>query len=64
MKQHKREKSDLQNDNQKLLNRVNQTEKSIENILESMHSVCTIVLCLLETSCMQIRAEEQDDEDK
>lgn len=29
-----------------------------------MHNVCTIVLCLIESACMQIRAEEQDDDDK
>jgi len=46
------------------VNRIVAAEKGIESIFESMQSICTIILSLVESSCMQIRAEEQDDEDK
>ena len=64
LKTHQREKSDLKNENHKLLNRVIGSEKSITSLFDSMHSVCTVLLCLVEQACMQIRTEEQDDEDK
>ena len=33
-------------------------------MLDSVHSICTISLCLLECACMQVRIEEQDDQDR
>ena len=64
LKRHQREKSDLQNANYKLLKRIDQAEKKIQDMLDSVHSICTISLCLLECACMQVRVEEQDDEDR
>jgi len=52
LKGHQREKSDLQNENQKLVGRVILSEKNIESIFDSLHSVCTIILCLIESTCM------------
>ena len=43
LKTHQREKSDLQTENQKLVGRVLLTEKSVETIFDSLHSVCTII---------------------
>ena len=59
-----REKSDLQNLNQKLIDRIEVLTKKVDDVNESIESVCTISLCLIESQCMQIRAEEQDEEDK
>ena len=64
LKTHQREKSDLKGENHKLLNRVVISEKSITELFDSMHNICTVLLCLVEEACMQIRAEEQEDEDK
>jgi len=50
--------------NQKLIERIDVLTKRVNEVTESMESVCTISLCLMESQCMQIRAEEQDDEDK
>lgn len=30
----------------------------------SIQNMCTVILCLMEATCMQIRAEEQEDLDK
>ena len=38
--------------------------KKVNEVMESIESMCTISLCLMESQCMQIRAEEQEDEDK
>ena len=32
--------------------------------MENLQNVCKVVLCLLEVNCMQIRTEEQEDQDK
>ena len=64
LKSQQREKSDLQNLNQKLIDRIDVLTKKVNDVNESIESICTISLCLLESQCMQIRAEEQDDEDK
>ena len=39
-------------------------EAKINGQYESIQSLSTIVLCLIEAQCMQIRADEQDDDDK
>lgn len=64
LRSQQREKSDLQNLNQKLIDRIDVLTKKVNDVNESIESICTISLCLLESQCMQIRAEEQDDEDK
>ena len=50
--------------NSKLREGVDQLSKQVQEVSESMDSVATISLCLMESQCMQIRAEEQDNEDK
>jgi molecular chaperone GrpE (heat shock protein) len=59
-----REKSDLQNMNSKLVAGIEHLSKQVLEVNESIESICTITLCLVESQCMQIRAEEQDDSDK
>ena len=46
------------------MNKADQNKKNIDALFESMHSVCTISLCLIEQNCMSIRAEDEEDEDK
>jgi hypothetical protein len=38
--------------------------KKVNEVMESVESICTITLCLTESQCMQIRSEEQEEEDK
>jgi predicted nuclease with TOPRIM domain len=64
LKNKQREKSDLQNMNAKLVAGVEHLSKQVQEVNESIESICTITLCLVESQCMQIRAEEQDDLDK
>lgn len=64
LKNKQREKSDLQNMNAKLVAGVEHLSKQVQEVNESIESICTITLCLVESQCMQIRAEEQDDIDK
>lgn len=61
LKNKQREKSDLQNMNQRLIDRIDILTKKINESNESIESICTISLCLMESQCMQIRADEQDD---
>jgi len=64
LKRNQREKSDLQAANMKLVNRIDRAEKKLQDVLDSVQSICTITLCLVECACMQVRVEEQDDEDR
>lgn len=50
--------------NAKLVAGVEHLSKQVAEVNESIESVCTICLCLIESQCMQIRSEEQDDSDK
>ena len=50
--------------NAKLVAGVEHLSKQVHDVNESIESVCTICLCLIEGQCMQIRSEEQDDVDK
>ena len=50
--------------NMKLINKIEVLTKKVDDMNESIESICTIILCLMESQCMQIRAEEQDDIDK
>jgi hypothetical protein len=59
-----REKSDLQVMNMKLINGIDVLSGQVNEVNESIESICTISLCLLESQCMQVRADEQDEEDK
>ena len=64
LKMNSREKADMQTANEKIGKRIQANDKQVEDMLQSIYSLATISLCLIECSCMQIRAEEQDDEDK
>ena len=64
LKLNQRQKSDLQSMNMKLINKIEALQKKVDELNESIESICTIILCLMESQCMQIRAEEQDDIDK
>ena len=50
--------------NEKILVRINQNDIKVDEMLQSIYSLATISLCLIECTCMQIRAEEQANEDK
>ena len=50
--------------NIKLLNRLDKTEATLSNFNTDLENICTILLCIMEATCMQIRAEEQEDNDK
>lgn len=50
--------------NQKLIDKIEVLTKKVDDVNESIESICTISLCLLESQCMQLRSEEQDDQDK
>lgn len=54
----------MQNLNQKLINNMDKLSRQVNEVNESIETICTITLCLVESQCMQIRSEEQDDEDK
>ena len=54
----------MQAANIKLVNRIDRAEKRLQDVQDSVHSICTISLCLMECACMQVRVEEQDDEDR
>lgn len=64
LKSKQREKSDLQLLNAKLVAGIDHLSNQVQDANESLESVCTITLCLLESQCMQIRTEEQDEADK
>ena len=59
-----REKSDLMTMNSKLAEGIDALSRQVLGINKSIESLCTISLCLIESQCMQIRSEEQDDQDK
>ena len=44
--------------NMKLVNKIEVLTKKVDDVNESIESICTIILCLMESQCMQIRAEE------
>ncbi len=44
--------------NIKLINRIEVLSKKVDDVNESIESVCHIILCLMESQCMQIRSEE------
>ena len=46
------------------MDRMDILTKKVNEVMESIESMCTISLCLMESQCMQIRSEEQEDEDK
>ena len=46
------------------MNRVDEAERVIDGMSNSIQNMCTVTLCLIEAACMQIRVEEQEDEDK
>ena len=46
------------------VNRVGEAERTIDGMSSSIQNMCTVTLCLMEAVCMQVRAEEQEDEDK
>jgi hypothetical protein len=50
--------------NMKLINGIDVLSGQVNEVNESIESICTISLCLLESQCMQVRADEQDEEDK
>lgn len=50
--------------NTKQLNRIDVLQRKVEEFNESIESICAIQLCLVEGVSMQIRAEEQDEDDK
>ena len=50
--------------NQKLINGLDKLSKQVNDVNESIESICTVTLCLMESQCMQVRAEEQEDLDK
>lgn len=52
LKNHQREKSDLQNANMKLINRIGACEKKTDDAMTSLQSMCTVTLCLMESQCM------------
>ena len=64
LKNKQREKSDLHHFNIKMVKGLETLTQNVKDVNESIESICTITLCLMESQCMQIRAEEQDDEDK
>jgi hypothetical protein len=53
-----REKSDLQTQNMKQLNRIDGLQKTVGDFGNGIESISTILLCLVESQSMQIRAEE------
>lgn len=56
LKLNQRQKSDLQTMNMKLVNKIEVLSKKVDELNESIESICTIILCLMESQCMQIRA--------
>lgn len=56
LKLNQRQKSDLQTMNMKLVNKIEVLTKKVDELNESIESICTIILCLMESQCMQIRA--------
>lgn len=50
--------------NNKLVEGIDDLAKKVKDVNESIESICTVTLCLIENQCMQIRADEQDDIDK
>lgn len=50
--------------NFKLINGIDTLSSQVAAVNESIESICTVTLCLIESQCMQIRAEEQEDSDK
>ena len=52
LKSKQREKSDLQNMNQMLMDRIDTLTKKVNEVMESVESMCTISLCLMESQCM------------
>lgn len=49
LKSQQREKSDLQTMNQKLIDRIDILTKKVDDVNESIESICTISLCLMES---------------
>jgi len=49
LKSKQREKSDLQNMNQQLMDRMDILTKKVNEVMESIESMCTISLCLMES---------------
>ena len=64
LKAKQREKSDLISMNERLVGRVDGLSQKVSDFQEGIESMSTLMLCLMESQCMQIRAEEQDEEDK
>lgn len=49
LKLNAREKSDLQTQNVKQLNRIDNLQKKVEEFAETIESLCTVQLCLIES---------------
>ena len=58
LKMNSREKADMQTANEKIAKRIQANDKQVEDMLQSIYSLATISLCLIECASMQIRAEE------
>ena len=50
--------------NERLVTKIEMLSGKVGDFQEGIESLCTVTLCLMESQCMQIRAEEQDEEDK
>ena len=59
-----REKSDQDTKLNKLSIQSNTAEDRSKEGLSNLKSICQILVSLIEVNCMQIRTEEQEDEDK
>jgi len=59
-----REKSDQDTKLNKLSFQSNTAEDRSKEGLSNLKSICQILVSLIEVNCMQIRTEEQEDEDK
>ena len=57
-------KSEIETKNDDLLKLIGKAQKVSSDSVTSIENIAQIITCLLEANCMQIRAEEQDDEDK
>ena len=64
LKAKQRERSDLISMNERLVGKIEMLSNKVGDFQEGIESLCTVTLCLMESQCMQIRAEEQDEEDK
>ena len=50
--------------NEKMIDKVKMLAKVVGSFSGSIDSISTMLLCLMESQCLQIRAEECDEKDK